>query len=69
MTDDDHRVRALAHRLWDEAGQPHGRDEEFWHAAVARLAGAPPAAATAPAPAAAKPAPGKPARNTKRSRK
>lgn len=29
----EERVRARAERLWDEAGRPPGRDEEFWHQA------------------------------------
>jgi len=31
----DDRVRREAYRLWEEAGQPHGRDTEFWHQARA----------------------------------
>jgi hypothetical protein len=26
-------IAARAYRLWKEAGQPEGRDEDFWHAA------------------------------------
>lgn len=33
LTEREERVRAEAHRLWREAGEPEGRDEEFWHAA------------------------------------
>ena len=32
-TPKEERVRARAGRLWNEAGQPAGRDEEFWHRA------------------------------------
>lgn len=38
MSDDEHRVRKLAYRLWEEAGRPQGRDQEFWHMASARIA-------------------------------
>lgn len=31
----DERLRREAYRLWEEAGQPHGRDTEFWHQARA----------------------------------
>lgn len=33
--DDDIRDRAYA--LWNEAGSPDGRDEEFWHRAAREL--------------------------------
>lgn len=33
ITPREERVRARAERLWDEAGKPTGRDEEFWHQA------------------------------------
>lgn len=26
-------VRTLAHRKWDAAGRPEGRDQEFWYQA------------------------------------
>jgi len=29
----DHAIREHAFRLWEEAGQPEGREEEFWHKA------------------------------------
>ena len=34
----EERVRARAQRLWQEAGQPEGRDEEFWHRAEREIA-------------------------------
>jgi hypothetical protein len=34
-TDDEIRVRA--HQLWEQAGKPDGRDEEFWHQAEREL--------------------------------
>jgi hypothetical protein len=33
-TDMDERVRVRAYHLWEEAGQPHGRDAEFWARAM-----------------------------------
>jgi len=29
----EQRIRAQAHRLWEEEGRPEGRAEEHWHAA------------------------------------
>lgn len=29
----EERIRARAHRLWQQAGEPEGRDEEFWRLA------------------------------------
>jgi hypothetical protein len=34
-TEDQIRVRA--HQLWDVAGRPEGREEEFWHEAEREL--------------------------------
>lgn len=31
------QIRTYAHQLWEKAGRPEGRDEEFWHAAEAEL--------------------------------
>lgn len=39
MQDDEQEVRDLAYRLWEEAGKPEGRHDEFWHKARERLAG------------------------------
>jgi hypothetical protein len=39
MTDIEERIRELAHRLWEQAGQPHGRSEEFWYAAEQEIVG------------------------------
>ena len=33
MTDHEQQIRQRAHRLWEEAGCPEGRDEEFWERA------------------------------------
>jgi hypothetical protein len=38
MSDIEDRVRKRAYELWDEAGRPEGRSDEFWwHAARAEL--------------------------------
>jgi hypothetical protein len=34
-TNDEIRVRA--HQLWEQAGKPEGREEEFWHQAEREL--------------------------------
>ncbi|WP_341845306.1 DUF2934 domain-containing protein [Caballeronia temeraria] len=33
----EEQVRALAYRLWEEAGSPEGRSDEFWALAAERL--------------------------------
>lgn len=30
MTERERRIRRRAHQLWQEAGRPEGRDQEFW---------------------------------------
>lgn len=35
----EERVRTLAYRLWEDAGSPDGRSEEFWAQAVEQLGG------------------------------
>ena len=30
MTERERRIRRRARQLWQEAGQPEGRDQEFW---------------------------------------
>ena len=30
MTEREERIRERAHRLWEEAGRPEGKDEKFW---------------------------------------
>ena len=35
-------VRRRAYELWEQAGQPEGRSEEFWFAATAELERKPP---------------------------
>ena len=34
----EERVRKRAEELWEEAGRPAGRDEEFWHRAEDEIA-------------------------------
>jgi hypothetical protein len=34
MSDHEQRQRELAYRLWEEAGYPHGRSDEFWYTAL-----------------------------------
>jgi len=38
MTPREHRVRDRSYKLWNEAGQPKGRDEEFWRQAEDQIA-------------------------------
>lgn len=35
LPDDD--IRQKAHELWEAAGRPDGRDQEFWHEAERAL--------------------------------
>ncbi len=37
MTDADDKIRDRAYQLWDQAGQPEGREEEFWFLAEREL--------------------------------
>jgi hypothetical protein len=37
MTDLDHQIRKRAYQLWEEAGRPEGRAEEFWYHAQADI--------------------------------
>ncbi len=58
MSDHEERHRALAYRLWEEAGYPHGRADEFWYTALEILtAESRPAEPVAAGPDAAAPAP------------
>jgi hypothetical protein len=38
MSDHEQRQRELAYRLWEEAGCPEGRADEFWYTAWEILA-------------------------------
>ncbi|MBR0907178.1 DUF2934 domain-containing protein [Bradyrhizobium liaoningense] len=33
----EQEIRERAHKLWEQAGKPAGRDEEFWRAAEQEL--------------------------------
>ena len=37
MSDIEEAIRRRAYELWEQAGGPHGRSEEFWHAARLEL--------------------------------
>ena len=39
MSDIEERIRERAYLLWEEAGRPHGRSDEFWFAAWQELMG------------------------------
>ena len=55
MIDRDQLVRERAYHLWEHAGRPHDRQDEFWYRASSEIS----AEAVAPSPAAG--APRKPA--------
>jgi hypothetical protein len=38
MHPEDEKIRARAYELWDIAGQPEGREQEFWYDAERELA-------------------------------
>jgi len=38
MTRRETRIRARAKQLWEQAGKPEGRDEEFWERAEREIA-------------------------------
>jgi Protein of unknown function (DUF2934) len=42
MSNIEETVRRRAYELWEQAGQPEGRSEEFWLVAIAELEGKPP---------------------------
>ena len=33
----DDQIRTRAHQLWEQAGKPQGREDEFWHQAEKEL--------------------------------
>jgi len=39
MSEVEEEIRRRAYALWRRAGCPHGRSEEFWHAAGREIAG------------------------------
>ncbi len=47
MSDRDHRIRVAAYHLWEGAGRPDQRSDEFWALAEARIAAEDEAAAGA----------------------
>jgi hypothetical protein len=38
MRVDEAKIRDRAYQLWDQAGQPEGREQEFWYDAERELA-------------------------------
>jgi hypothetical protein len=42
MSSIEEAVRRRAYELWEQAGQPEGRSDEFWFTAIAELEGKPP---------------------------
>jgi Protein of unknown function (DUF2934) len=34
----EEQIRVRAHELWEQAGEPEGREGEFWHQAEKELA-------------------------------
>ena len=42
MSGIEETVRRRAYELWEQAGKPDGRSEEFWFVAIAELEGKPP---------------------------
>ncbi len=69
MSEIEQRIRERAYQLWEQAGRPHERSEEFWLAARQEIEGDDPPAGDRPAgiedysPAAQLP-PGSPAAET-----
>ena len=43
MSDLERLIREQAYRLWEQAGRPFGRSDEFWYAAQQEYQGASPA--------------------------
>lgn len=37
MASQDDRVRERAYELWEKSGRPSGRDDDFWHQAMAEI--------------------------------
>ena len=35
----DEQIRTRAHQLWEAAGSPDGREDDFWHLAEHQLSG------------------------------
>lgn len=47
---DEDKIREAAYRLWQDEGQPEGRDQDHWTQAVAALTPQEPSAQPSPAP-------------------
>jgi hypothetical protein len=41
MSEHEQSLRELAYRLWEEAGYPEGRSDEFWYTALEILTSEP----------------------------
>ena len=37
--DEEQAIRERAHKLWEEAGKPDGKENDFWHEAERQLRG------------------------------
>ncbi|SNB78351.1 Protein of unknown function [Arboricoccus pini] len=37
MADREERIRKRAYEIWQREGEPHGRDQDYWHRAIAEL--------------------------------
>lgn len=37
MSAEQDEIKDIAYRLWQDAGSPHGRDQEFWFTAEAQV--------------------------------
>jgi hypothetical protein len=42
----DHEIRKLAYKLWEEEGRPEGKDMDHWSKAAGLLTAGPPTTAT-----------------------
>jgi hypothetical protein len=38
MKVDQEKIRELAHKLWEQAGKPEGKEDQFWFEAERQLA-------------------------------
>jgi hypothetical protein len=39
MEEDQEKIRELAHKLWEQAGKPEGKEDQFWFEARAPVSG------------------------------
>jgi hypothetical protein len=37
LKDREERIRERAHRIWEQEGQPHGRDRDHWQRAMQEI--------------------------------